>query len=474
MIRLMRKRDSLDVLMSGIAVILDGIAVFGGFVAATWFRFDSGLIPLRHPRPLPLYPLYLTGAGVAAVLILFVFRSLDLFTRPQVGSFVNKIPRLFKACTIGIVLTTVLAFGVQNEADFSRITIALSWFTATFLVLLERYLMFRIEWNVARHSNRKNDVLILGTGAVASHLKRTLKREPMLRSRVVGFLRADLNEADPGIGPEEIKGTIEELRRMVEEKPPDQIILTNASMGSERILEILLLCERNLIDFKMVPDLFHLMTSSMDVQSLDDIPLLGVRRWPLDHFWNRLVKRGIDIVGATVGLVISAPVVALAAVFIKRDSPGPVFYSQERCGEKGQRFLFYKLRTMPVDSEKDTGPVFTSPHDCRRTPVGVFLRRHNLDELPQLWNVLKGDMSLVGPRPERPHFVEQFKTDIARYMWRHVSKPGMTGWAQVNGLRGDTSIGERIKYDLYYLENWSLAFDFKILLKTMFARENAY
>jgi lipopolysaccharide/colanic/teichoic acid biosynthesis glycosyltransferase len=163
-----------------------------------------------------------------------------------------------------------------------------------------------------------------------------------------------------------------------------------------------------------------------------------------------------------------------AAVLIKRSSPGPVLYGQERCGERGRVFTLYKLRTMRTDAEEQTGPVFTAREDPRVTPVGAFLRRRNLDELPQLWNVLLGQMSLVGPRPERPHFVERFKEDISRYMWRHVSKPGMTGWAQVNGLRGNTSIQERIKYDLYYLENWSLALDFKILAKTFFARENAY
>jgi lipopolysaccharide/colanic/teichoic acid biosynthesis glycosyltransferase len=147
---------------------------------------------------------------------------------------------------------------------------------------------------------------------------------------------------------------------------------------------------------------------------------------------------------------------------------------QERCGRQGRIFKLYKLRTMRVDAEKETGPVFTAAADTRRTRVGGFLRKYNLDELPQLWNVLKGDMSLVGPRPERPHFVEKFKEDISRYMWRHVSKPGLTGWAQVNGLRGDTSIEERIKYDLDYLENWSLSFDFKVLARTLFAYENAY
>ena len=177
---------------------------------------------------------------------------------------------------------------------------------------------------------------------------------------------------------------------------------------------------------------------------------------------------------ALMRLLVAAPVVLVAALLIKRSTPGPVFYRQERCGEKGRVFRLYKMRTMPVDAESASGPVWTAPDDPRRTPVGAFLRRYNLDELPQFWNVLKGDMSLVGPRPERPHFVEQFKEDINRYMSRHVSKPGITGWAQVNGLRGQTDLRKRIEHDLWYLENWSLSLDFKILARTFSARKNAY
>ncbi len=224
----------------------------------------------------------------------------------------------------------------------------------------------------------------------------------------------------------------------------------------------------------MVPDLFRIMTTSMDVQSLNDIPLLGISPWPLDRFWNRIIKRLEDIGGSLIGLLLSAPIILLAALCIKRSSPGPIFYVQERCGKGGEPFRLYKLRTMRVDAEAETGPVWTTQEDARRTGVGALLRTYNLDELPQFWNVLKGDMSLVGPRPERPHFVEQFKGEIVKYMFRHVSKPGMTGWAQVNGLRGNTDLTERVKYDLYYLENWSLSFDFKILIKTFFARQNAY
>jgi exopolysaccharide biosynthesis polyprenyl glycosylphosphotransferase len=229
-----------------------------------------------------------------------------------------------------------------------------------------------------------------------------------------------------------------------------------------------------MVNFSMVPDLFNVLTGQVEVRQVGEVPLIGLRRWPLDRFWNRLLKRLEDVVGAVVGLLLSAPAMLVAAIMIKRESAGPIFYRQTRCGEGGRAFTIYKLRTMRADAEAGDGPGWTVENDPRRTRVGGLLRKWNIDELPQFWNVLKGEMSLVGPRPERPHYVEQFREEIGRYMWRHASKPGMTGWAQVNGLRGNTSIPERVKYDLYYLENWSLAFDFKILMQTFFHNRNAY
>jgi exopolysaccharide biosynthesis polyprenyl glycosylphosphotransferase len=470
----MRNRDSSDVMLSTIAVLCDAVAIFGGLMFATWARFATDWIPLRHPAPANLYELYTTGAAVATPVFLFVFMKQGLFIRPQTGSFIDKIPRLTKSVAIGTFISAVLAFAVQNEADFARLVIGLSFFSIIVLVLLERYILFRIEWNLARHSNHRNHILLLGTDHVSVHVKHTFEQEPMLRANVAGFLRTSLETPHAEISNENILGSVDELASLIGSMQIDEIVLTDPRLHHDRIVQILLLCERNLITFKMVPDLFRIMTTSMDVQSLNDIPLLGISTWPLDEFWNRTLKRAEDILGAIVGLILSAPIIAIAAILVKRNSPGPAFYRQERCGEAGRTFVLYKLRTMPVDAEAQSGPVWTTEDDARRTPIGSTLRQYNLDELPQFWNVLKGDMSLVGPRPERPHFVEQFKEDIGRYMWRHVSKPGLTGWAQVNGLRGNTDLTERVKYDLFYLENWSITFDFKILVKTLFARKNAY
>lgn len=468
-----RARDTFDVACSVAAIIADAIAVYAGFLLAVWIRFKTGWIPLFHDKA-PSLGLYVQGAGVGTILFLLIFRSLGLYVRPQTGTFGDKIPRIVRACLWGIVLAVALAFVLRTDPPFSRIATALSFFTISALVLLERYILFRLELHFARHREEVNRVLVIGTNAVAAQIRRALKREPRMRSRVVAFLRTSEDPPSSEIPSELIRGSLAQFEEMIEQGVADQVILADPSLPRDRMADIILCCEKAMVPFRMVPDLFGVLTSKVEVQQVGDVPLLGMPTWPLDRFWNRVLKRTEDVVGSVIGLLVSAPIIAIAAVLIKRSSPGPVFYRQERCGERGRVFTLYKLRTMVPDAEKETGPVWAQPDDPRRTPVGAFLRRYNLDELPQFWNVLKGDMSLVGPRPERPCFVEQFKEDISRYMWRHSFKPGMTGWAQVNGLRGNTDLRERLKYDLYYLENWSLAFDFKIIAKTFFARENAY
>ena len=470
----MRRKDALDAWAVVLAVLGDALAVYGGFLAAVRLRFDTGWFPLTFGRPSDVYGLYPKGAVFATLIFLAVYRALGLYTRPQTGSFAGRIPRLARATFSGLLLTVVLAFAVKNNWDFSRLVIGLAAPCVLFFVLLERYLLFRLEWNLARHSPAKHGVLIVGTDAVAARLRRSFQGEPMLRLTVAGFLQTGQEAPDPDIEPQKILGTLDDFAAVLAQHPIRKVVLTDSSLPHARVVELLVLCEQNLIAFNMVPDLFHILTGSMDVQSIDDIPLLGVCGWPLDRVTNRIAKRVEDIVGAVVGLLLFALPVAISVALIKLTSPGPVFYVQERCGRDGRSFRLYKLRTMRTDAENASGPVFTVRDDPRVTPVGAFLRRFNLDETPQFWNVLRGEMSLVGPRPERPHFVEKFRAGIERYMRRHLSKPGLTGWAQVNGLRGNTSIEERIKYDLYYLENWSLAFDFKILLRTVFARENAY
>ncbi len=452
----------------------DALAVFTGFELAVWIRFHSGWIPLKD-ETLPPADLYVYAGIVMTLLFCFIFQSLGLYTRPQLGTFSERIPRLIRATGIGILLATVLAFAIGTKPPLSRTTIALSFVTISALLLIIRALLFRVEILLARGKRTSNHVVILGTDTVSARLRAALENEPRLRTRVVAFLSVGDETSDPEIPGELIQGSVYDLNRVIQGGQVNQVILSSpGNLPHNRMAEIILECERSMIAFNFVPDLFRLLTINMEVQNVDGIPILGTAKWPLDLFWNRVAKRMEDIVGSAAGLLFSAPVIAVAALLIKITSPGPIFFKQERCGEKGRRFNIYKLRTMRIDAEDKTGPVWAVENDPRRTRIGAFLRAHNIDELPQFWNVLKGDMSLVGPRPERPHFVEQFKEDISRYMWRHFSRPGVTGWAQVNGLRGNTSISDRVNYDLYYLENWSLSLDFKIIARTFFARSNAY
>lgn len=469
----MQRRDSFDVLTAVMAVAGDALAIYGGIMLAVWIRFFSGWVSVSED--LPPIDLYWQGAGIATLLFLLIFAVLGLYTRPQLGTFGDKIPRLLRAVLWSIGLAMVLAFAIRTDPPFSRLATGLAFFTVMGLLTVERYILFKAEISMARRQAIRNRITILGTGENAAQLKVALESDPRLRSVVTAFLKIDPSEQpDPRIDPAMIRGSLDDIQGHIDSGETNHIILSQMSISHPAMVDIIVKCERSMLSFHLVPDLFRILTSKVDIHNVDGVPLLGMGKWPLDHMGNRILKRAEDIVGALIGLTLFGPFIALLAILVRQSSPGPAFYRQERCGESGRSFTIYKLRTMPEDAEKQSGPVWASQDDPRPTRIGSFMRRLNLDELPQFWNVLKGDMSLVGPRPERPHFVEQFKEDIGSYMWRHIYRPGMTGWAQVNGLRGNTSIEDRIKYDLFYLENWSLAFDFKILVKTLMARENAY
>ena len=475
----MKNRDSNDALSALLAAAVDLCAIWLAQMLAVWIRFDSGWIPLAGRwippvvRDPDLYRRYALAAAAVLPVYLLVFQILKLYSRPQEGTFSGKIPRIIRACAFSVLIVLDISALLKNVIPFSNAVVLMSLATVTVLVLIERAVMFEFEIALARRSPPCHRTLILGAGEDASRLVEALSAEPRLRTRAVGVLALGGEQAHAGIPAPFLCGDYADLERVVAERRIDQVILTGHALSHEQTVALILFCEQRLIRFNMVPDLFRMLTSRMEFNLITGIPLLGISRWPLDQVWNRILKRAFDMAGALCGLVLAAPVMLVAALLIVRESPGPVFYVQERCGRRGRAFRLFKLRTMRPDAENARQPGWTVADDPRRTRVGAWLRRYNIDELPQFWNVLRGDMSLVGPRPERPYFVEQFTPGIAHYMWRHVSKPGLTGWAQVNGLRGDTSIAERVKYDLYYLEHWSLAFDIKILIRTLLAFKNA-
>ncbi len=468
----MRARESTEaVISSAVAILVDGITVYYALLSAQWLRFHTPWIPMRNVMPDLTHQVELAQMGTAAWLLTFAFCG--LYKRPQIGRFEDKIPRIVKAILYGIIAYFAMETLFRVEPQFSRPALVIGLGTLTVFVLLERYLIYRLEWNLARHMPKINRVLIIGTDAMALRLAEAIRKEPFLRSDIAGHLKGK-SEADQDVTADQLIGSLDDLEGQLDQGDITQVILADLSMPHERMVSIIQTCEKRLVRFNLVPDIFRILTSGVVMQTVNGIPLIGLDKWPLDHVLNRIRNRAFDIAGALFGLLLFSPIIALFALLVKASSPGPVFYAQERLGEDAKPFSLYKLRPMKQDAEAEGQPGWTQENDPRRTKIGTFMRANNIDELPQFWNVLKGDMSLVGPRPERPFYVDQFKEMIDRYMIRHVFKPGLTGWAQVNGLRGDTSIDERIKYDLFYLENWSLSFDFKIILKTIFSRENAY
>ena len=254
----------------------------------------------------------------------------------------------------------------------------------------------------------------------------------------------------------------------------DLVMVASVDPTEGGLFDLVNRCEKEMVHLQIVPSGFQVFLSGLHVETTGGVPVLGISRLPLDSFWNQLLKRSIDLLGATVGLILSAPLIAGFGLLVYLESPGPIFYRQKRLGRGGEPFDIIKIRTMHVDAEAAGNIGWSRKEDSRRLRIGSFLRACNLDETPQFWNVLKGEMSLVGPRPERPELIQTFKEEIPHYNARHSSKPGITGWAQVNGFRGDTDLVERIKCDLYYIENWNLLMDFQILLMTFFRRSNAY
>ena len=444
-------------------VASDVTMVVLAFLAAYAVRFHSGWIPLRHEVP-PL-TWYTQPLAVVVFVYLLFFRSVGLYTIQRMRYLRTEFGAVIHGTTLASVTLMALSF-LYRDASYSRLVVALAWGLTTVLVIAGRLLVCR--WLAATQAPLR--VLVVGTGPAAARL--ILQLEGQGGYQIVGAIRSPgTHAALPGV---RLLGELDALPAWVGRHVTDELIVAEPTLSRPQVMTIINQCEQALVQFRMVPDTLELLTTHSGTHYLDGIPLLGLRESPLNDPWNRCAKRAMDLMLAAAVLVLTAPVWLLIAWTIRRDSPGPVFYLQKRVGQDGRSFTIVKFRTMRVGAEQQTGPVWTKPDDGRRTRVGGWLRRWNLDELPQLLNILRGDMSLVGPRPERPHFVRQFKQDIPRYMARHWIRSGITGWAQIHGLRGDTSIEMRTQYDLYYLEHWSLWLDCKILWRSLTAVRNAY
>lgn len=463
----MKQRASLLFTFSAVTVdmFMAGLAFFLGYQ----FRLRS---EYENIQPFSAYWGMLFVHVATIVTVFFFYR---LYHRRRSFSYIDQFYTVFAAVSIGtIIAIAIISFLFKNQIDYPRLMMVYTWILTILLIMMGRLVHSQIQYALQGRGWGQERVLIVGAGEVGRMVLQKIKQAPRLGYSVVGFVDDEIDLKTIQNVP--VVGKTDHLPELIKTEKVSEVIIAMPETTHHEILKIISKCDRSKVSIKVFPDVFQIMATEVSIDDLGGLPLLLVRDLAL-RGWRLTVKRAMDLVGSALALVFFSPIMMLVAVLVKLDSAGPVFFSQERMGLDGKRFMMVKFRSMRTDAEYQTGPVWATADDSRRTRLGTVMRRLSIDELPQLVNVLLGEMSLVGPRPERPVFVEQFKQRIPRYMDRHREKAGMTGWAQVNGLRGDTSIDERTKYDLWYTENWSLALDFRILLRTVFSvfmDRNAY
>jgi Undecaprenyl-phosphate glucose phosphotransferase len=459
-----RKSDALFALL---LVTNDLAMVALAFYLAYWLRQWIAVPPAVAIAPFGDYVGMMFIQVVAMLLLYFFSRLYDVKrSMPRLDEFY----RIFAATSIGsistIAFTTFLFKNTTLELDFPRVMVIYAWLLTVVFVTIGRSLLVLVRNWLRRRGLWTDRLLIVGAGDVGRMILQKVRQMPRLGYQVVGFVDGDIPSSETIMGVP-VLGQVDDIPELIKTHEIEEVIIGRPELSHQELLAIISRCERGQVGIKIFPDLFQIIATELSIGDLGGLPLLTVRDVAL-RGWKLTLKRGVDLVGSAVGLVILSPILMLLAVVIKLDSPGSVLYAQERMGLDAKPFWCLKFRSMRTDAEKQ-GPGWTTEGDPRVTRLGRLIRRFSIDEFPQLINVFLGEMSLVGPRPERPVYVEQFRRSIPRYMDRHREKAGMTGWAQVNGLRGDTSIAERTKYDLWYIENWSLWLDFKIILRTFFS-----
>jgi exopolysaccharide biosynthesis polyprenyl glycosylphosphotransferase len=446
---------------------VDAAMLAAAFILAYWARLNIPLFPLPDTAPS-----LLAYSGVMVVHIISIMTIFYLARQYHLPRTISRFD-LARNVTVVVMIGTVIAYGT-SELIFEDTRFAVDYpqtlffYTTIFSVIFAGVgrELFRLFQIVLRRTQLDVDnLLIVGAGSVAHDMALRIKNSPGLGYNFLGLItKTGSQEGDlPGI---DVIGSYQHLPELIDQYRVEQVIIALPNAKRIELVELINMCQRGQVDVKVYPDILAYMSGDMNIDDLGGTPLITVRDIAL-RGWKLSLKRGLDIVGSVFGLVFLSPFMLLTALIIKLESHGPVFYTQERMGLDGKSFEMIKFRSMRTDAEAN-GPGWTVPQDPRVTSFGRFLRKSNWDEIPQLINVFLGQMSLVGPRPERPVYVRQFRENIPRYMERHREKSGMTGWAQVNGLRGDTSITERTAFDLWYVENWSLWLDIKIILRTIF------
>jgi Undecaprenyl-phosphate glucose phosphotransferase len=462
-------------LLVALYVLGDSVLAMWAFVLAYGIRFESGLIPVF--RGYPPFEQYLNLLPFVAVLTPLAFRVQGVYRlrrgRSRVDDFFAVLVGSILAVVFGVVSTLYIQAYWASDAARARGAYEVSqivWglflvLTVAFTYALREVVRELLErrWRAGIGLKR---ILIAGVGDLGRLVADRMLQHRELGYQVVGFIDDRAGGDHIGYRGLSLLGTLAEVAEVAHRERVDHLYVALPLEEHAKLLDLMQICNRECLDVKVVPDLLQFIALRARLEDLDGLPIINVNDVPLQGI-NSLIKRGLDIVLSASAIVIMAVPALAIAYLVRRTSPGPIFFKQERMGLDGQAFTVYKFRSMYPDAEEATGPIWAGDDDPRATPVGRWLRKLDLDELPQFWNVLKGDMSIVGPRPERPFFVEQFKHRIPQYMLRHKVKAGITGWAQVNGWRGNTSLEKRIEYDLYYIENWSVTLDLKIMWLTL-------
>lgn len=454
-------------------IVTDLVMVVVSWFAAYYTRFHLDLF--ASPMGVPPVWIYINFLPVILVVWFFALRFGEMYAPMRSDSRFHEYYRILKAAAIGSVMVMAATF-FYREHSYSRAVMALFGLYSSFFLIVSHTTVRAILRKLRSMGYNLRYVLIVGTGELGQALAGAFARHPESGLKLVGMLTDDPSEVGVKYQDYEVIGLIDDVSSHIDKLSIDQIFIALPRHANERMEKTLTLLGSEFVDVKLAPDILQFMRLNAGVEDFDGIPIVSLSESPM-YGWNRVFKRVFDIVFASIFIVLWSPVMALVTMLIKLESKGPAVFKQERMSLGAGRFTIYKFRSMRLDAENETGAVWAQKEDARRTKVGEFIRRTSLDELPQLFNVLKGDMSLVGPRPERPIFVEDFSKTVPMYMLRHKMKAGITGWAQVNGLRGQTSLEKRLEFDLYYIENWSLTFDVKILWLTIwkgFFNEHAY
>jgi len=458
---------TLHQLLKALTFLLDVCLIGTSILVAYWFRFESGWLKtiIVHKGATPPLDFYFRLIPLQTLAYLLTLRKLGLYRIDHKVTFETAFT-LFKASGIALIATLAAIFFLYHAYEYSRWVMILATAMSAVFLFFDRLAVQRFREAIQQSGIGVSRIAVVGFNPTTEQFIRAIEAHSDSGYQFIGVIPG--KQPSPASSLYHVLGGSQEIRSIVQKYHIHELFITSPAISHEEIWRIVHDCEGLPVQINVLPDLYEVMIGRTHITEFDGIPVVKLKDIPIQG-WRGLVKRGMDILLSSFALVLLSPAMFAIAIAVKLTSPGRMIFRQERIGRDGKPFYIYKFRSMRLDAEEKIGHSWATPDDSRQTRVGRFLRRWSLDELPQFFNVLKGEMSLVGPRPEMSGLIDKFSNSIPHYLDRHRVKCGMTGWAVVNGLRGNTSLEERIRCDLYYIENWSLGFDMKIILKTLWA-----